>query len=148
MSKAYERIRVKSAAENMMVCVQYVTRKVLCHLWDIKQYFGNFCTSKSNILLLKHTSGSLAEINYCHGKSNKVRWSTQAKIRSHKGRQVRTEGVWIGMRSFPINCNVSTKLFKSSTNTGSKHNWERQEGTGGGVGWGGRQGDDKGVIRR
>ena len=44
--------------------------------------------------------------------------------------------------------NVSTKLFKSSTKTGSKHNWERQEGTGGGVGWGGRQGDDKGVIRR
>lgn len=36
MSKACERIRVKSAAENRMVCVQDVTRMVLCHLWDIK----------------------------------------------------------------------------------------------------------------
>ena len=70
---------VKSTVENMMVCVQYVTRKVLCHLWDTKQYFGNFCTSQLNILLLKHTSGSLAEINYCHGRSNKVRRSTQGR---------------------------------------------------------------------
>lgn len=79
MSKACEWIRVKSAAENRMVCTRCNKNGSVSFVGHKAHYFGNFCTSKSKILLLKHTSGSLVEISYCHGKSNKVRRSTQAR---------------------------------------------------------------------